>query len=298
MPLFLLRRAAAAAAIAMTALAASAAQPAAGVFRAADLAAEEAKFAAYSVQHGMRDAFVEFFADDSILLRPDPVNGREFMKARQNPPIILDWKSQLAILAASGDLGLSTGPWVSTSKTNPAEPAAYGQFFSIWQKQSDGSWKVLIDHGISHGNNPAPDKALRAQDVAPAKGAAARKQMPDPEKSFVLATAARGAAEAYQDVVGEKTRLLREERAPIDGRRAIDTYLKSVAGIWQWQSSRQGVSAAGDLAYALGTWSHRNKAGINAQGHFIRVWVCDRASGPDRWQLAAEVLTKRPPAKN
>lgn len=296
MPQILLRRAVAAAAIAMTTLAAAAAQPAAGGFRATDLAAEEARFAAFSVQHGMRDAFVAFFANDSILLRPDPVKGREFMMARQNPPIILDWKSQLAILAASGDLGLSTGPWNSTSKTNPAEPVSYGQFFSIWQKQGDGSWKVLIDHGISHGNNPAPDKALLAQDLASV--AAARKPAPDPEQAFARATAAGGAADAYQAVVSEQTRLLREERAPIDGRRAIDTYLKSVAGTWQWQPVRQGMSAAGDFAYALGTWSHRTKAGIHTQGHFIRVWVRDLASRPDRWQLGAEVLTRRPPQKN
>ncbi len=298
MPQILLRRASAAAAIAMTTLAATAAQPASGGFRAADLAAEEARFAAFSVQHGMRDAFVAFFANDSILLRPDPVNGREFMMARKNPPIILDWKSQLAILAASGDLGLSTGPWTSTSKTNPAEPVSYGQFFSVWQKQVDGSWKVLIDHGISHGNNPAPDKALLTLDLAPVAGAAGRKPAPDPEKTFALATAARGAADAYHAVVSDQTRLLREERAPIDGRRAIDTYLKSVAGTWQWQPVRQGMSAAGDFAYALGTWSHRTKAGISTQGHFIRVWVRDLASRPDHWQLAAEVLTKRPPQKN
>jgi ketosteroid isomerase-like protein len=298
MPRIHLRQVCAATAVAMTALTTSASASAANSFSAADLAAEEAKFAAYSVQHGMRDAFVEFFATDSILLRPDPVNGREFMKARQNPPIRLDWKSQLAILSASGDLGLSTGPWTSTSNTDPAAPNSHGQFFSVWQKQVDGSWKVLIDHGISHGNNAAPDRPLRALDLAKVKSKLAKTPASDPEKEFALATSARGAADAYLAAISEQTRLLRDERAPIDGRRAIDAYLKSVPGSWQWQPLKQGESAAGDFAYTLGTWSHRTPAGINTQGHYIRVWVRDLAAQPGRWQLGAEVLTIRPPSKS
>lgn len=260
--------------------------------RANALAAEESRFAAYSVAHGMRDAFVEFFADDSVLLRPDPVNGRDYMKAQKNPPIVLDWKSQLAIVAGSGELGLSTGPWKAASKTDPAEPASFGQFFSIWQKQKDGAWKVLIDHGISHGNSEAPARVLRTVDLPDTGKGSRRGAADDPEKQFIAA-ATRDTADAYRQFSGNHSRLLREQRAPIDGTAAIANYLKSQTGQWTWRPGRQAASTAGDFVYALGTWSHRSPSGLQTQGHYIRVWIADSATPSTRWTLAAEVLAPR-----
>ena len=261
-------------------------------FGAADLAAEEGKFAAWSVRHGMRDAFVEFFADDSILLRPDPVNGRDYMRAQANPPIVLDWRSSLAVLSASGDLGMSTGPWVSTSKADPAAPAGHGQFFSVWQRQSTGQWKVLIDHGISH-DKPATEAKLAAYDLT---GQAAAAPAGDAEAGFAARTVAASAAVAYAEASTDRPRLLRNGRQPINGTAAIATYLQSVPGSWRWQPVKQGASKAGDFAYALGTYTWQATDGAKQQGHYIRVWVRDAGVDSKRWKLAAEVLTPRPPA--
>ncbi len=261
-------------------------------FGAADLAAEEARFAAWSVRHGMRDAFVEFFADDSILLRPDPVNGRDYMRAQSNPPIVLDWRSSLAVLSASGDLGMSTGPWVSTSKTDPAAPAAHGQFFSVWQRQPNGQWKVLIDHGISH-DKPATEATLATYDLTGSPAAA--KPAGDAETGFAARTVAASAAVAYTEASTDRTRLLRAGRQPINGTAAIKTYLHSVPGIWRWQPLKQGASRAADFAYVLGTYTWQPVDGAMQQGHYIRVWVRDAGVDRKRWQLAAEVLTPRPP---
>lgn len=264
--------------------------------RADALAAEESRFAAHSVAHGMRDAFVEFFAGDSVLLRPDPVNGREYMKAQKNPPIVLDWKSRLVVVSGSGELGLSTGPWKSTSKANPTEPASFGQFFSIWQKQKDGAWKVLMDHGISHGNSEAPAQQLRSIDLPDTGKGSRRGVTDDPERQFIAA-ATRDTADAYRQFSGNHTRLLREQRAPIDGAAAIATYLKSQTGQWTWRPGRQAASTAGDFSYTLGTWTHRSPAGLQSQGHYIRVWIADSAAPSAKWTLAAEILTPRAPGK-
>jgi len=262
-------------------------------FTARDLAVEEGKFAAWSVRHGMRDAFVEFFADDSILLRPDIVNGREFMRARANPPIVLDWRSTLTTLSSSGDLGMSTGPWINTSKTDPKAEPSYGQFFSIWQKQKNGEWKVLIDHGISHAKPPV-DLPLVAHDL-PA-GSTTLSSPDDPEKRFAGRIAAIGAAAAYREVIADRSRLLRPDRIPMDGIATIGEYLKSVDGQWTWQAQRQGISNAGDFAYSLGTYVGRSPAGTADSGHYIRVWVRDAKTAASSWILAAEILTPRPPA--
>ncbi|PYM05340.1 MAG: hypothetical protein DMD82_11400, partial [Candidatus Rokuibacteriota bacterium] len=46
------------------------------------LVASERAFAAMSVQKGMRDAFLEFLADDAIIFRPLPVIGKPIWQAR------------------------------------------------------------------------------------------------------------------------------------------------------------------------------------------------------------------------
>ncbi len=48
------------------------------------LAATERAFARHSLEHGLRAAFIEYFADDGINFQPDPVNAKEAFRAR--PP--------------------------------------------------------------------------------------------------------------------------------------------------------------------------------------------------------------------
>ena len=269
---------------------------AAAEFTAKDLAAEEGKFAAYSVKNGMRAAFIEFFADDSLLLRPDPVDGRTYMRAQAEPAIVLDWKSQITVLSASGDLGMSTGPSKVMSKTDPKLPPSFGQFFSVWQKQKNGDWRVLLDHGISPGNSIAPDIPLAAYDLAPAAASPSAVAAYGGEARFVARTTEAGADKAYAESVTNQTRLIRAGRVPIDGTVAIGQYLKSIEGKWTWEALKQGASKANDFAYALGTYSWQPAEGPEQKGHYIRVWSRDLKADPNRWILAGEILTPRPPA--
>ena len=127
-------------------------------FTAKDLALEEAKFAAYSVKNGMRAAFVEFFAEQSWLLRPEPVDAKEWLRARPDPKIILDWKSLRTMLAASGDLGFSTGPWLLRSKADPNAPAAHGQFFLSGKNRRTANGKCS---SITASRTAPPPRPMR-----------------------------------------------------------------------------------------------------------------------------------------
>jgi len=258
-------------------------------FTAKDLAAEEGKFAAYSVAHDMRAAFLEFFDDDSSILRPEMVDAKPWLTARPAPGIVLDWKSQLAVLSASGDLGLSTGPWTATSKKDPKLPADHGQFFSIWKRQPNGNWKVLLDHGISHPGAALQDVPLNAREL-PASAGKPVIDAVDPEQHFILQSAQSGAAKAYAGVITSHSRLLRDDRAPLDGEAAIGEYLKTLIGNWSWNTLRSGSSMAGDFVYVLGRYTQRDAAGATHHGHYIRVWIREQG----RWALAGEVMTALP----
>ncbi len=250
--------------------------PSAAEFTAKDLAVEEAKFAAYSVKNGMRAAFIEFFAAQSWLLRPDMVDAQAWIRARPDPPIVLDWKSTHTILSASGDLGFSAGPSIYRLKADAKAPASHGQFFSVWQKQKDGDWKVLIDHGISHAPTATPDALpttplvsldLTAQKSTPTIG--------DAEEDFVDRIKKHGLQSAYMNHVTNRSVLFRDGKFPIEGKAAVTSHMSAQEGDWAWTPKLKGASSANDLAYVVGNVTGQTQKGEARKGQYIRVWMRD-----------------------
>lgn len=116
----------------------------------------EAAFAQDAAQHG-HDAFLTYFAEDGVEL--DDGGGivtKEEM--RKQPPwaegTTLTWTPVKADMAASGDMGYTYGNYIFKHKDKAGKLITdYGKYTSIWKKQKDGSWKVVVDVGNS---SPAP----------------------------------------------------------------------------------------------------------------------------------------------
>jgi ketosteroid isomerase-like protein len=115
----------------------------------------EADFAADVAKHG-HDAFLTYFSEDGVeLVDGGGINTKDDM--RQQPPwpegTTLTWMPVKAEMAASGDLGYTYGNYVYTAKNKEGKLVAnYGKYTSIWKKQKDGQWKVIVDMG-----NSSPD---------------------------------------------------------------------------------------------------------------------------------------------
>src|SRR3982751_1383921 len=113
-----------------------------------ELIEAEKSFAAWSVTHGTRSAFLHFLDTSAIVFeKGKPVNGESFWKARENSSGILYWQPTVAEIARSGDFGYTSGPW-RFKKTPDDTVLARGRFTSIWQKKN-GEWKVLLDLGVT-----------------------------------------------------------------------------------------------------------------------------------------------------
>src|SRR5512145_3252780 len=75
----------------------------------------EQAFSKMAEEKKTRDAFMAFIADDGLLFRPGAVNGKTWMlenpvPASEKKPL-LAWQPAFAGMAASGDMGFTTGPW-------------------------------------------------------------------------------------------------------------------------------------------------------------------------------------------
>jgi ketosteroid isomerase-like protein len=121
----------------------------------------ERSFSKLSEEKGIKEAFLFYLADDSIVFRPKPVPGKNVYEATpDNSPALLNWEPAYAEVAPDGDLGYTTGPYELKDKSKPADPARHGHYVSLWQKQPGGLWKVVVDVGISH-----PQPGFRPMEV-------------------------------------------------------------------------------------------------------------------------------------
>jgi ketosteroid isomerase-like protein len=67
----------------------------------------------------------------------------------------LTWAITWAGVAASGDLGYTSGTYDFSCKDASGKLITdKGKYLTVWKKQKDGSWKVLLD--MSNSDLPAP----------------------------------------------------------------------------------------------------------------------------------------------
>jgi ketosteroid isomerase-like protein len=115
----------------------------------------EANFAADVAKHG-HDAFLTYFAEDGVeIVDGGGIDDKEAMRKQPSWPegTTLTWTPVHAEMAASGDLGYTYGNYVYTAKNKDGKlVVTYGKYTSIWRKQKDGQWKVVVDMG-----NSSPD---------------------------------------------------------------------------------------------------------------------------------------------
>jgi ketosteroid isomerase-like protein len=111
-------------------------------------------FSDLSKAYGMKHAFLEYAAEEAVILRENslPQVGKsiiaERFKSISDSGFILTWEPQFADVAASGELGYSYGIFTTTSKDSLGNPVVEkGTYVSVWKKNNDGKWKFVLDTG-------------------------------------------------------------------------------------------------------------------------------------------------------
>jgi ketosteroid isomerase-like protein len=254
------------------------------------LAASELAFAKRSVEQGMRAAFIEYFADDGINFAPDPGNTRARYRARPEAiePFILDWHPAIAAVARAGDLGFTTGPYAITGRAPAVREPAQGMFFSVWRRQPDGDWRVIVDGGAPT-RAPVPDAAFGEDpqpliSIAKAAGAAGQKTLFELEAQPLFGEPA--AANGYAALLADEARLVIGPTPPALGRDAIVALLAERQLKFRWETLAAGVSRSDDLGYSYGRL-HLLAAREKTTGHYVHVWMRDRGG---HWRIVAELM--------
>ena len=84
-------------------------------------------------------------AGDLIATGPDSIRAA-FTGLFTLPGMDLHWTATRVEGARSGELGYSSGTYTLGFNDPKGKPATeHGKYVTVWRKQADGSWKVLLD---------------------------------------------------------------------------------------------------------------------------------------------------------
>jgi ketosteroid isomerase-like protein len=259
----------------------------------------EQAFSKTAAEKNTRDAFIAFIAEDGLLFRPRAVNGKQWLLEHPAPPSdkrpLLAWQPTFAAMAKAGDLGYTTGPWEFKSDIKDEKPSGYGHFVTVWKKQLDGSWKFVVDLGISHPQSGGPLKLWQVaadDDAKPGKPVDVEKTtkiLLQRDRSFSAAGLEKGLQSAFLAYAAPDVRLYRNDSLPFVGRPAAVQALTAMKDSVTWQPVGGDVSRSGDLGYTHGTYetsSAGDKKKIIERGNYLRIWKVQDGA----WKIVLEVM--------
>ncbi len=241
----------------------------------ASLVAAERAFARMAAERGTRDAFLAHFAPGGVVFAPSPIPVQQAFGQPPADPLatLLVWAPVASGVARSGDFGFTTGP-ATLARRDGSRPSVHSTFFSVWKRDRDAPWRVVLDAGAT-APGPVEDARL----------------LPGP----AVRPAAAGAPASIDDLLAE------ERDGPwsaqrIAARLAEDALLQR-AGTWPlagaariadaWPQRDEtlaplggDVASSGDLAYTYG-----KVATADGAGHYVHLWT--RGIDGTSWRLAA-----------
>ena len=110
-------------------------------------------FSNLSKEKGMNHAFMNYLAEEGVLLRPNkmPLVGRDKIMesfSRPDTSFSLTWEPLFADVAESGELGYSYGIYKVEMYAPDGSPiTSEGTYVSVWKKNEAGEWKFVLDTG-------------------------------------------------------------------------------------------------------------------------------------------------------
>jgi ketosteroid isomerase-like protein len=248
-----------------------------------NLVKTEKSFANTAFEKSVRQAFLEFLADDGVVFQPAAVNGKNFWQARPESPALLAWNPVWADISANGKIGYTTGDWDFRPKGKDDDPVAFGQYITIWKKQADGKFKAVLDIGTSHKK---PEKVEKNWAFPKDLG-----KQENGQRTDFKAVSAFIKYSKYKKILAEDVRLYREEKLPFIGKKsALDEIQKEQANIKSGRISDEKCDGEADFKYCYGIMELTKKDKSVEKGNLMRIWKFRNSS----WQILLEIYSPLP----
>ncbi len=256
----------------------------------------ERAFVRLAAERGFRDSFYEYFADDGIAFNPHPFRVRTALANQPASPGPMGavWAPVYGDIAQSGELGWNTGPLVFEGKNG--EPDRHGMFFSVWKRQADGKFKVVLDVGSDTPTAVVPMDAPVQSSYRAAASPAARQDVAAAtsallaiEREFLATAESQSLGRAYGSRLSEEARVHRPGAMPVTGRVALNEWANTQEGKFRGETLEADVSRSGELGYTYGNYESTSE--VPKAGYFARVWKRDPKGD---WRIVMDTVSPLP----
>lgn len=271
---------------------------------AAPVVAAERAFAADAPGMGLTASFNKWALPDAVMIAGGQVQTvRDVFPPdvpRPADEIRLEWWPNFAGISRSGDMGFTTGGVAVNGRRT-------GHYFTIWQKQPDGSWRWVYDGGnnASAADVPGPETEpvilpfgpvllqvyeRNGEPLPPTEWALTQVKGMEAELARAAATDQRA---AHLAAMADNGRLYVATRPPAIGRDAFAEALEAWPETFRFRPTEGGgQSRYGDLVWTYGpaAWT---QDGQERTGHYVRLW--QRQEDGFRIVLA-QLIAAPPPA--
>jgi len=245
----------------------------------------EHAFAQMAAEKGTKAAFQANFTDDAQVFNPDKVNAKEFWANRAANASLLSWAPNYADISANGIMGYTTGNWEFRPKGKDGTPTAFGDFITVWVRQPGGTYKFVIDIGVSHAK---PEKYSTEWVTSPLKvkdqnekGSSAA----DAANGFYSAIADEGLAKAYEKYGAEDMRAYREDKQPLLGRKNIVSLVKGEKASFALPK-RSSFFGSADIAYNTNMYTKTVDGKVVEKGNTMQIWKLIGG----RWRIVLDIF--------
>lgn len=253
------------------------------VLQAQPVWAAEREFSRLTGIVGVRTGFLAFLAGDAVVFMPRATDGRRHYEAVQPSPVILEWAPAIAETSAADDLGYTTGPYALRS-ADTGMPQGEGWYFSVWRRNPERVWEVVLDLGTPTAD---PPPVAPAEPEVPARAAAPPGDATDRTAQLLVLDDLIAAAAQRRSARRALATALHVDARHNDGGHVTRGGVAVVRALpdepVSFRRLGHGVSAAADLGYTYGEFTMGGAASETApDGNWVRVWRV----GPDgRWQI-------------
>lgn len=240
----------------------------------------ERNFAKQSAMFGKKTAFINNFNEESVFFDGKWVtNGLQKQKESKEHPFILKWEPEFIDISKSQDFGISTGPWESQEYRPYTEPTNQGYYLSVWQKQSDGIWKVILDVGIltpRHKNHKHsirfPKGAdLEVENFEKIDKAQSEKELIAKEKELFTTWSKKHSHIDYLSFFSKDAMKQLGGYLPTRNMDTIKAQLKNMDKTLIWKTNGSGAAPSGDIGFTYGIYEKEDSPD-KTKGYFVRIW--------------------------
>jgi len=258
------------------------------------LARAENEFARSAAEIGIKRAFLGHFGDSAIIFIPHAANAKQVFASEPENGDRLVWHPSFVEASSSADFGYTTGPSEYMPSGAGEGKARSAHFLSVWKKDGDGEWKVILDVGSRCPSVNMEGESLQVskreiEEEMPATTPANRVELLlKADSLYSRAIDVEGSSEALTRFGSERVIVYRQGRYPARDRK--NGVLQLAPEKFDGHTRNAfGVAASADLGFTHGLAT----TGGADTSTYVRIWRWE-----NEWRVAVDLVNPWPKAGN